>query len=76
MQLLAPALDVAFVGKLAQHALELGAVGVLEAESAGDLARADLAGLLADEGEELVFAREEGSFHGPLVGRLLAIRRR
>ena len=43
--------DAAFVGELAQHALERGAVGVLQAEGAGDLARADLAGLLADEGE-------------------------
>jgi hypothetical protein len=45
------ALDAAFVGEFAQHALELGAVGVLQAEGARDLARADLAGLLADEGD-------------------------
>src|SRR5262249_30358330 len=44
MQLLAAALDAAFVGELAQHALERGAVGVLQAEGAGDLAGADLAG--------------------------------
>ena len=50
MQLLAAALDAAFVGELAQHLLEPRAVGILEAEGAGDLARADLAGLLADEG--------------------------
>ena len=55
VQLLAAALDAAFVGELAQHALERGAVGVLQAEGARDLARADLAGLLADEGEEVVF---------------------
>ena len=55
MQLLAAALDRAFVGKLAQHALERGAVGILQAEGARDLAGADLAGLLADEGEEVVF---------------------
>ena len=46
MQLLAAALDAAFVGELAQHVLERGAVGVLHAEGARDLARADLAGLL------------------------------
>ena len=55
MQLLAAALDAAFVGKLAQHALEVGAVGVLHAEGARDLAGADLAGMLADEGEDVVF---------------------
>src|SRR6516162_7330776 len=55
MQLLAAALDQALVGKLAQHALEDGAIGVLQAEGARDLAGADLAGLLADEGEEVVF---------------------
>src|SRR6516165_10671641 len=47
--------DQALVGKLAQHALEDGAIGVLQAEGARDLAGADLAGLLADEGEEVVF---------------------
>ena len=55
MQLLAAALDVALVAKLAQHALELGAVGILHAEGARDLARADFAGLLADEGNDVVF---------------------
>ena len=55
MQLLAAALDAAFVGEFAQHALERGAIGVLQAERARDLAGADLAGLLADEGEEVVF---------------------
>ena len=39
--------DRAFVGELAQHALERGAVGVLQAEGARDLALADFAGLLA-----------------------------
>ena len=60
MQLLAAALDAAFVGELAQHALERGAVGVLQAEGARDLARADLAGLLADEGEQFVLGGEGG----------------
>ncbi len=55
MQLLAAALDAAFVGEFAQHALERGAIGVLQAERARDLAGADLAGLLADEDEEVVF---------------------
>ena len=58
MQLLAPVLDDAVVGELAQHALERGAVGVLQPEGARDLAGADLAGLLADEGNEVVFGRE------------------
>ena len=66
MQLLAAALDLALVGELAQHALELGAVGILQAEGARDLARADLAGLLADEGEDVVLGGEgrlaDGSF--------------
>jgi len=58
MQLLAAALDQALVGEFAQHALERGAIGVLEAERARDLAGADLAGLLADEGEEVVSGGE------------------
>ena len=41
--------DVTAFGQIAEHALEFGAVGVLGAESAGDLARADIAGALADE---------------------------
>ncbi len=55
MQLLAPAFDQARVGKLAQHALEDRAVGILQAEGARDLAGADLTGCLADEGEQVVF---------------------
>ena len=50
--------DDAVVGELAQHALEGGAVGVLEPEGARDLAGADFAGLLADEGNDVVFGRE------------------
>jgi hypothetical protein len=53
MQLLAPGFDPALVGEFAQQALELGAAVVLEIEGARDLARADLSGLLADEGEHL-----------------------
>ena len=60
-------LDAAFVGEFAQHALERGAVGVLQAEGARDLAGADLAGLLADEGDDVVFGGEGrfavGTFH-------------
>lgn len=58
VQLLMAALDNAVVGELAQHALERGAVGVLEPEGARDLAGADFAGLLADEGNDVVFGRE------------------
>src|SRR5262249_25167496 len=50
MQPLAPALDDALIGKLAQHALERGAVGILEIERARDLAGADFARGFADEG--------------------------
>ena len=58
MQLLAPLLDQALVGEVAQHALELGARGVLQAEGAGDLAGADLAGAVPDEGEEVGLGRK------------------
>jgi hypothetical protein len=53
VQLLAPALDLAGIGHLAQHAFEFGAVGILQAEGARKLARADFPGLFADEGEQL-----------------------
>ncbi len=39
MQPLAPAVDLTFVGEFAQHAVERGAVGILGAEGARDLAR-------------------------------------
>ncbi len=52
-------LDMAMVGEVAQHLFEGGAVGILEAEGAGDFAGADLAGFLADEGEQ-VFLGGEG----------------
>ena len=60
MQLLALGFDAAFVGEFAQHALELDAAVVLQIEGAGDLARADLAGLVADEGEDFFLAGEGG----------------
>ena len=70
MQPLAPPLDVAFVGKFAQHALERRPVGILGAECARDLARADFAGVLADEGKQLFARGKGGSFHRPLIGRV------
>ena len=60
MQLLALGFDAAFVGQFAQHALQLDAAVVLQIEGAGDLARADLAGLVADEGEDFFLAGEGG----------------
>ena len=72
VQPLAPALNHALVGKLAQHAFELRPIGVLGAEGARYLARADLASMLADEGEKLLARGKMGLFHGPLVGRVLA----
>ena len=54
MQPLAPPLDVTLFGELAQHALERRPVGILGAERACDLARAHLAGVLADEGKKLL----------------------
>ena len=60
VQFLAALLDRAFVGHFAQHALEFGAHGVLEAEGAGDFAGADFAGLLGDEGEDVSLGGEGG----------------
>ena len=65
VQLLALGLDAAFVGELAQHALQLDAAVVLQIEGAGDLARADLAGLLGDKGEDFFLAGE-----GDLLGMM------
>ena len=67
MQFLAALLDSALVAELAQHALELGAHGVLEAEGAGDLAGADFAGPLAYEGENVSLGGEGRSTFGLLV---------
>ena len=71
MQPFAPPLDMAFIGEFAQHAIERGAVGILGAEGARDLARADLAAALADEGEKLLARGQGVAFHGPLIGRVL-----
>ena len=62
--------DMTAFGQLAQHALECGAVGILGAEGARDLAGADIAGALADEGKELLARGQGGSFHRPLIGRV------
>ena len=69
MQALTPPFDVAFVGKLAQHALERRPVGILGAECPRNLARTDFAGVLADEGKQLFARGKGGSFHRPLIGR-------
>src|SRR5271165_7575388 len=60
VELLAPALDLAVIGKLAEDSFERRAIIVLEAEGAGKLARADLARLPADEGENVFFRRKRG----------------
>ena len=66
VQLLSAALDLAVGGELAQQTLELGTVGVLHPEGAGNLARADLSRLRADEGEKVVLGRERRSGVGAL----------
>src|SRR5436190_19731529 len=55
MQLSAAAFEPAFIGELAQHALERRAVGVLHAEGAGNLARAYFSRPAADECDKIVF---------------------
>ena len=50
MQALPSPIDFAAVGELAQHAVERGAVGVLGAERAGNLAGTNGAPSFADEG--------------------------
>ena len=75
MQALAAPVDQAFVGNFAQHAVERRAVGVLGAECARDLARADFAAAFADEGDKLLAGgkaihRPRTGPWGPVVGRL------
>ena len=67
MQFLALALDRAFVGEVAQHALQLGAHLILEIEGAGDFAGADLARCAGDEGENLGPGRDSGRVFGRFV---------
>jgi hypothetical protein len=54
MQPFAPAIDAAFIGQIAQHVFEYGAIGVLGAERAGDFADANFAAAFADEGDEFL----------------------
>jgi hypothetical protein len=56
VELLAALFDAAFVGEVAQHGFQRGAICVLEPEGSGDLAGADVAGFLADEGKHVFFA--------------------
>ena len=56
VELLAALFDVAFVGEVAQHGLQRGAVCILEPEGTGDFTGADVAGFLADEGKHVFFA--------------------
>jgi len=54
MQPFAPAVDATFVGQIAQHALERGAIRVLGAKGALNFADADLTASFADEGDKLL----------------------
>jgi hypothetical protein len=54
MQPFAPPIDAAFIGQIAQHALERGAIGILGAERARDFPDADLAAAFADEGDKFL----------------------
>jgi hypothetical protein len=60
MQPFAPPIDAAFSGQIAKHALERGAIGILGAERARDLANADLAAACADEVDKFL-ARGQAS---------------
>ena len=62
VQLLAPALQVTVLGKLAKHVLEVDALVSGNAEGARDLALADLAGTSPDEGQEFRFAGKAARF--------------
>jgi hypothetical protein len=62
-----PLFDRAVGGHVAKQLLKLGAHGVLEAEGAGDLAGADLAGPLADESENVSLGGEGGCSSGLFV---------
>src|SRR5580704_14263291 len=72
VQAFAQTIDLARVGKLAQHAIEGGAVGVLGAKRARDLTRANLAAAFTDKGDKLLAGGQAGVFHlkffGPLIG--------
>ena len=64
VQPLVAALDVAFVFEFTQQAFQIGAVGILGAERARDLAGADLAGAAADEGEQFLLGGKAGMGFG------------
>ena len=67
VELLTASLDVPIVRQLTQDALERRAVVILEAEGTGKFARADLAGLPADEGENVFFRRKRARGCGLVV---------
>jgi hypothetical protein len=54
MQPFAPPIDCPFIGQIAQHALERGAIGILGAEGARDFTDANLAAAFADEGDKFL----------------------
>ncbi len=54
VELFAPPLDDARVGKVAKHAFERGTIVVLQPEGARDLARSDLSRLAADKCENVL----------------------
>ncbi len=56
--LLAALLNGAFVGKLAQDSLQFHAVGILQAEFAGDLLRSDFSGIGSDKGDNGISGRK------------------
>ncbi len=62
MQLLALALEVTLLGELAEHVLEVDVVVTGDAEGAGDLPLADLAGTSLDEGQKFRFAGKAAGF--------------
>jgi len=76
VQAFAQTIDLARVGKLAQHAIERGAVGVLGAKCARDLARANLAAALTDKGDKLLTGRQAGLFHQQFFGPFIGLDRR
>jgi hypothetical protein len=73
MQLLAPALHLALVGELAQHALQDGAIGIFEIECARDFARTNFSRLLGNESDEILLGGE-GCF--TVVGSQWPIRKK
>ena len=54
VQALASPVDLAFFSEFAKHAIERGAVGVLGAEGARDLACTDISGALSDKSKKFL----------------------